>query len=311
MAPVSPATTPRAGRHRKLHARGSGSLPVDAIDLHAHTVVSDGTLTPRALVRLAFERGLSALAVTDHDHVGGIAEARDEGLRLGVEIVSGIELSVEHEGLDVHLLGHLVDETSPALLARLASLRAAREARAARMVERLRALGVAIRLEDVAREAGGAGNALGRPHVARAMMRAGAVATIEEAFERYLASGRPAYVPKAKLGAAEAIALVHAAGGVATLAHPVTLPEDRREPVVRAFADAGLDGLETDHSKHGPDDARRFRAWARELGLVATGGSDFHGDNKPGVELGTGLDGNVRVTRATLDELKKRARRRS
>lgn len=278
------------------------------IDLHAHTNVSDGTLSPAQLVELAAREGLRALAVTDHDHVGGLAEAREAGARLGVEVVAGIELSVTHPSGEFHLLGYLFDDQDPALLRELEDLRNHRAGRAARIVERLRAQGVDVALEDVAREASAqAGGSIGRPHVARALMRKGLVRSVEEAFDRWLADGKPAAVPKRKMEAREAIRMLHAAGGVAVLAHPVTLAPEARDRVVRDLAALGLDGVEVVHSKHGPEDAQRFRDLARELGLAATGGSDFHGENKPDVKLGSGRDGNVSVEMPVLDALRRRA----
>lgn len=288
------------------------------IDLHAHTDVSDGTLSPEALARAAHEAGLVALAVTDHDHVGGVEAARREGARLGLEVVTGIELSAEEPGArEVHVLGYLLDERDPALLTRLASLRETRERRAELMVERLQALGVEVTLDDVQTAAGGAEKAragsrsVGRPHVARALMARGVVASVQEAFDRYLAEGRPAYVPKEKLSGAEAIQLIHGAGGVAVLAHPATLPEEVREPLVRRLAALGLDGVEVVHSKQGPEERARLAALAVELDLVPTGGSDFHGSVKPDVMLGSGRDGNVSVGVDTLDALKRRKAERS
>lgn len=272
------------------------------VDLHAHTVVSDGTLAPADLVALARRTGLAALAVTDHDHLGGVAEAREAGARLGVEVVAGVELSVAHASGDVHLLGYLVDEQDAALLGRLERLRDARAQRAVRIVERLQAAGVPVTLADLAQEAPLQGGAVGRPHVARALVRRGHAASIQDAFDRYLADGRPGAVPKEKLSARDAIALVRGAGGVAVLAHPVTLPEAAREPLLRELAALGLGGVEVDYPKH--DDAlrARLRGLAEELGLVATGGSDYHGANKPDVALGM-----VDVDYAVLDALRRRA----
>lgn len=281
------------------------------VDLHAHTTVSDGTLSPTQLVELAARSGLVALAVTDHDHVGGIEEARRAGARLGVEIVPGIELSVTHSAGDVHVLGYLFDPQHPGLLAALEELRLHREGRAARIVEALQAHGVPVTMEDVAREAmASQGGSVGRPHVARALMRRGLVASIEEAFDRWLADGRPGAVPKRRLTAQEAFALVHEAGGVAVLAHPVTLPAAARVGTIRELAALGLDGIEVWHSKHTRDDAADFLALAQETGLVATGGSDFHGENKPDVALGRGKGDNVAVGVEVLEALVRRARAR-
>jgi predicted metal-dependent phosphoesterase TrpH len=266
-------------------------------DLHAHTTESDGTLSPTRLVELAAREGLAALAVTDHDTLGALPEARAAGARLGVEVVPGVELSVAHPlAGDVHLLGYFVRET-PRFGARLAGLRDARARRGERIVEKLRALGVDVAMEDVEKAP-----AVGRPHVARALMRKGVVASVQEAFDRYLAEGRPAFVPKEKLDAAEAIGLVHEAGGVAVLAHAGILPERARGPLVRELAALGLDGLEVLHPKNGPEVRERLKGWCGELRLVETGGSDFHGESKPDVRLGM-----ERVSLAALDALRERA----
>jgi len=273
-------------------------------DLHAHSTVSDGTLAPAAVVALAAQAGLEGLALTDHDHVGGLAEAQEAGRRLGVEVIAGIELSAEDaQAGELHLLGYFVDPRDGALLARIASLRDMRARRGAAMVERLRAAGVAITLDEVAREVA-PGAALGRPHVARVLVARGHARDVQDAFDRWLADGRPGYVPKERLTPRDAIALVHAAGGAAVLAHAVTVAESEREGLVRRLAAVGLDGIEVAHSKHGPKERATFAAWAKELGLVATGGSDFHGANKPDVALGS-----VRVERETIDALRSRARR--
>lgn len=282
------------------------------VDLHAHTVVSDGTVAPAQLVRLAKAKGLVALAVTDHDHVGGIEEAMEEGRRIGVEVVPGIELSVEDpECGELHVLGYLFDPEDPALLNKLELLRNARLSRGARIVERLRQHGLDVTLQDVAREArSDEGASLGRPHVARVLMAKGYVASVQEAFDKWLGEGRRGYVPKDRLAPQDALLLVHNAGGVAVLAHAVTVDASKRAALVRKLAAMGLDGVEVQHSKHGEAERRELQALADELGLVATGGSDFHGENKPGVELGTGREGNVRTTREVLDALKTRAAKR-
>jgi len=273
------------------------------VDLHAHTTVSDGTLSPAELVRLAAQRGLVALAVTDHDHVGGLAEAAREGARLNVEIVPGIELSVtDPEAGELHLLGYLFDPAHAPLLARLDALREGRLARGARIVAALRAHGVEITLDEVLQ---GASGALGRPHVARVLVEKGRAASVQDAFDRWLADGRPAFVPKEKLSPQEGLALVHDAGGVCSLAHAVTVPAAKRGALVRKLAKLGLDAVEVQHSKHGEAERREMQALADELGLAVSGGSDYHGANKPAVELGS-----VRVEESVLAALKTRAARR-
>lgn len=293
---------PRHFRMRGTHERAGGCRRVRRVDLHCHTVVSDGTLTPTELVQRARLKGLAAIAVTDHDHLGGLREAWAAGARIGVEVVAGVELSVAHEAGDVHLLGYLVDAEDRALLGRLERLRDVRARRAQLIVAKLQDLGVAIDLEDVAREVASDDQAIGRPHVARALVKRGHASSIQDAFDQWLADGRPAAVPKEKLSAREAIDLVRRAGGVAVLAHAVTLPEDAREPLLRELAKLGLGGVEVDYPKHDAALRAQLRAMADELGLVATGGSDYHGANKPDVELGM-----VDVDHAVIDELRSRA----
>ena len=301
-------------------ARGPGRVAGRRIDLHSHTVVSDGTLTPTQLVELAARKGLAAIAITDHDHTGALDEARRAGERLGVEIVPGVELSVAYEKGDVHLLGYLLDPDEPRLAARLAEFRETRARRGVEIVAKLRALGVDVTLEDVGGLAASGGTpargpptpppqSIGRPHIARALVEKGIVASVQEAFEKWLADDGPAYVPKAKLAAAEAAALVHGAGGVAVLAHPGLIREGGMTRVVRALAALGLDGVEVEHPRHTSDTRRTLRALAKELDLVETGGSDFHGENKPDVDLGYGVGGNIDVREVTLAELKTRAAR--
>jgi predicted metal-dependent phosphoesterase TrpH len=264
------------------------------IDLHAHTTASDGSLTPTELVALARERGLRALGVTDHDTVGGVEEAVAAGRLTGVEVVPGIELSVDYPHGQFHLLGYFIDPRSAVLSDRLTALQENRRTRNTRMLERLQALGLPLTLEDVVREAGG--GQIGRPHMALALVRQGVVASTQEAFDRYLADGRPGHVPKLKLPPEEAIPLIHAAGGRAVLAHPYSL----RFPDTAAFdveiarlREAGLDGLEAYYSQHTPEQTARFLALAARVGLLVTGGSDFHGRSKPHVHLGVVHDGQA------------------
>lgn len=279
------------------------------MDLHTHSTASDGTLAPTALVELAARKGLAAIALTDHDSLAALDEARRAGLRLGVEVVAGVELSLTHAGCDVHLLAYFVDPAEPRLATRLARLREVRAKRGERIVEKLRALGVDVTFEDVARHAGA--GAVGRPHVARALVEKRIVASVSEAFDRWLGDGRPAFVEKEKLDAEEALGLVHGARGVAVLAHPGLLPEASRYKILRDLATLGMEGVEVEHSRHSSEERRRLRDIANELRLVTTGGSDFHGENKPEVDLGYGVGGNVRVTTATLEALRARATARA
>ena len=241
------------------------------IDLHSHSIASDGALAPADVVRAARDAGLGAIALTDHDTIGGIAEATATARELGVRVVPGCELSAYDGDIEVHLLAlHIADED--ALAASLALFQRERVDRAQAMVERLTHLGAPVSMEDVMREA--AGGAVGRPHVARALVRAGHVADQRAAFDRFLANGRPAYVPKPRLLASDAIDLAHSAGALAVWAHPARL--GTRERVVR-LASHGLDGIELLHPSHTPQEIERYGRFATELGLVPSGGSDWHG----------------------------------
>ena len=281
----------------------------ERFDFHTHTCVSDGSLTPTELVRRAAANGVTGIALTDHDTVDGIAEARAEGERCGIEVLGGIELSVnEADGSRaMHILGLGLEDPAP-LRARLEALRRSREERAARIVGHLRRNGVALELAAV--EAQAAGGAVGRPHVARALVELGAVRDVDEAFTRWLRRGRPAFEPNAELSAREAIEMVHAAGGVAVLAHPPLSGGVDSPGGLAAFVERlvplGLDGLEIWHPSHKPTVARRLRRIAAAHGLLETGGSDFHGADRPDVEVGRGRGGKLRIGRDVRDALERR-----
>lgn len=275
------------------------------IDLHTHSTASDGTYSPAELVRLAKEVGLSALALTDHDTVEGLKEALAEARELGMTFVPGVEISVKFEGPGhCHILGYFVDPDSSVLTETLDLLQKARGERNRKMVARLQALGVDITLEELEELAEGE---IGRPHFATLLVKKGVVKSVEEAFERYLRKGAPAYVPKARLTAEEAFSAIKSAGGLVVLAHPIHLrlsPEDL-DRYVAELKTLGLDGIEAYYTEH----SREFTALCLEMAgrydLVPTGGSDFHGHNKPDIKLGRGF-GNLRVP----DECYERLRRR-
>ncbi|HTO68721.1 MAG TPA: PHP domain-containing protein [Myxococcota bacterium] len=279
-------------------------------DFHTHTRASDGSETPTELLRRAAANKVVCLAVTDHDTIDGVAEARDAGARAGVEVLAGIELSVnEADGVrTLHVLGLGLDDGHPALRARLAELRSSRESRAARIVGHLRAAGIALELAAV--EAHARGGSVGRPHVARALVDAGAARDVEDAFARWLRRGRPGYEPNAALSAREAIALVHAAGGVAVLAHPplsggIDAPGGL-DAFVERLVPLGLDGLEVWHPNHKPAQTRRLRRLAETHALLETGGSDFHGADRPEIDVGRGRAGKLCVGRDVRDALEAR-----
>jgi len=275
-------------------------------DLHMHTIHSDGTLTPRALVNLAKQKGLACVALTDHDTLSGVEEAQEEGNRIGIEVISGVEISVKFEPGTMHILGFFVDRNSKALHDGLALIQDARRARNPMIVEKLRAQGVEISLEEVKRESGG--DQIGRPHFARVLVKKRFVKDFEEAFNKYLAKGAPAYVDKRKLTSREALSMIEEAGGLAALAHPKYLKldsePDQFEKTIERLKQEGMKGLEVYSSCQSRAEAARYRKTAERLGLVITGGSDFHGANRPQVSLGWLGDG-VKLSYETVDQMKK------
>jgi predicted metal-dependent phosphoesterase TrpH len=241
------------------------------VDLHMHSTASDGSRSPADVVRAARKASLTAIALTDHDSVSGLAEARAAGAEVGVRVVNGVELSAVEGEIETHLLGlHLQD--TDVLARRLADLRDMRSRRARQIVERLNGLGVAVALEDVLAQAGT--GVVGRPHVARAMIAEGWAVDARDAFDRYLGAGRPAYVPKEQLSMQEAIAMVHDAGGLAVLAHPGAGGTRERIEALRAL---GLDGIEVKHPSHSSSDTSRLRGLCEQFEMVMSGGSDWHG----------------------------------
>jgi 3',5'-nucleoside bisphosphate phosphatase len=266
------------------------------VDLHAHSTASDGTQAPAALVSRARQAGLAAVAITDHDTLAGAPEALAEGERLGIDVVCGTELSAVEGDDELHLLALHVSDVAR-LQGELESIRGMRVARAEEMVAKLGALGVQVSMEDVLKEA--AGGAVGRPHVARAMIARGSVRDMREAFDRWIGGGRPAYVPKAQLPVAEAIRLAHESGAIAVAAH---LGGRGTREYVEGLRRAGLDGLEVRHPSHSADDIARLGALADHYGMVKSGGSDWHGANEGPRALGV-----MQVPRTWLDQQRERA----
>jgi 3',5'-nucleoside bisphosphate phosphatase len=259
------------------------------IDLHTHSNRSDGTFTPAEVVRLAAERDLQVVALTDHDTTDGLAEALATGLDVGVEVVPGVEFSAEFDGTSVHVLCYWMDPEDTELQLELRRLREDRFRRGELMVAKLHGLGLPIDFERVRAIAGDA--TIVRPHIAQAMVEAGVVATEKEAFERYIGDGRPAYVAKHALDPVDAVGLIAAAGGVCALAHPGMWGDQSSVPdeLIERMAAAGMRGLEVDHPDHTPEMRERYRDIAGRLGLIATGGSDCHGTRYDPVRLGTSL----------------------
>jgi predicted metal-dependent phosphoesterase TrpH len=246
----------------------------DFIDLHSHSTASDGQYPPAEVAAKAGAAGVRVWGLTDHDTVAGQEEARGAALRLGMRFVTGIELSCFLDRREVHMLGHFIDPRHRAMRDFEDLLAEQRRIRMGEIVTRLAELGVVIQEEAVVKFSGG--KTFGRPHVARAMVEAGAVSSVKEAFDRYLGEGKPAYVQRYRLEAAEAVRLVNGAGGVLTLAHPGVNGMERGE-VVRLRA-LGLAGIEVDHPEHDPSLREKYRRLAEECDLVPTAGSDYHGE---------------------------------
>jgi len=270
-------------------------------DLHMHSRHSDGTDEPARIVVLAAAAGLQAVSLTDHDSIDGLQEASEAGKRLGVRVIAGAELSAEFQGHEVHLLAYGFDPLAPALRRVLQEVRRARARRIARMVEQLNQLGIPLTMSMVG--GGDKGVALGRPHVADALVRTGAVATFQEAFDRYLNQGRPAFVPRALFSLASVRTATVESGGALVLAHPhLNLSSGN----IHALVDSGIDGLETAHPRLKPSQSRELAKLAEERGLLATGGSDYHGERR---ELGR--VGSVRVSLEIVDRIAQVASRRA
>ena len=272
------------------------------VDLHTHTTTSDGSDSPHQLVEQAAALGLTAVAITDHDTTQGLEEAEEAASVAGIELVKGVELSLDWRGGAMHMLVLLVGD-SDLLQSRLAPVRRARTRRNLQIAEHLRSLGMRITMEEVNQE-GGEGT-LGRPHFASLLAKKGYVADIPEAFRRYLGKGCPAYAQRYRLGSAEAIELAHAVGGVAVLAHPLTLGVEGGElsELLSELAGQGMDGMEAYYGAYEPPTRQTLRTLARLHGLIPTGGSDYHGRFKPQIGLGVGR-GDLTVPDRVLEELK-------
>ncbi len=276
-----------------------------AIDLHVHTTASDGTLSPAAVVCYAQNRGLEAIAVTDHDTVAGLAEAVAAGSQLGFEVVPGVEISAEFPSGALHILGYYIDFTNASLLHRLSVLQNARAERNPKIVCKLQALGVDISFEEVVQEAGG--GLVGRPHFAQVLLKKGYVKSLQEAFDKFLKKGAPAYEEKFRFPPKEALSMILDAGGIPVLGHPVTLHcnGDQLAAQVREWKQQGLQGIEVYYSDHDAAQTGQYLTLARTCGLIATGGSDFHGSMIKGIELGIGR-GNLDIPYRILQELKQK-----
>ncbi|SMD04652.1 hypothetical protein SAMN02746065_12430 [Desulfocicer vacuolatum DSM 3385] len=270
------------------------------IDLHIHSSASDGTCSPEEIVDQARELGLKAIAIADHDTIDGVCRVMDTGIPQSLEFMTGIEISASpldrmNGGGSFHILGYGFSIYDNFLHKTLETLQQARENRNPRIIEKLQQTGIDISLGDVEKICGN--GQMGRPHIALALMEKNVVATFDEAFDRYLATGRPAHVDKARLSCQDAIQLIKRAGGVAVLAHPGLISPPDTYPMGELIDDLvamGLDGIEAHHTDHSEEQTRYFEKMAQNRGLLVTGGSDFHGDMKPEVQMGRGT-GNLHI----------------
>ena len=274
------------------------------IDLHVHSTASDGTDSPASLVEQAAKLGLAAIAVTDHDSVGGVAEAVEAGRALGVEVVPGIEVSSDYLDNNVHILGYFIDPASPELRPVLDWVATERNERNEKIVANLAAAGYDISMDELRQTYPGA--VLGRPHFCEFLMKKGHIASVKEGFDTLLGTGKPFYLPKRRISIEKAVEVIRAAGGVPVLAHPVMYGYDR-EGLGRLFdtvAALGIRHMEAYYSENTPEDETWLLAEAERRGFGVTGGSDYHGSRKLHIRLGSGC-GNLRVPESLLEELKK------
>jgi 3',5'-nucleoside bisphosphate phosphatase len=277
------------------------------IDLHVHSNISDGTLTPTEVIQLAVKNKLSAIALTDHDTLAGIDEAEEAAnkeMEMGylIRVIPGIEISVLYNKKDIHILGLFVDKNNRILLNALEEARIKRDERNVKMTANLRAVGIDITIEKLRAEEGDA--VLTRAHFAKFMVKHGMVKSNQDAFAKYLNDDSPYYVPREYLSPEEAISFIHQAGGLAVLAHPLLYKYDQAgtENMVEYLAGQGLDGLEAIYSSNMGLEEGRMIHLANKFGLVITGGSDFHGANKPDLDLGVGR-GNLKIPYSILEKL--------
>jgi hypothetical protein len=268
--------------------------PSSPIDLHIHSTASDGTLSPAEIIALALRLRLGAIAITDHDSIAGSREALLGGVPNELGFLTGVEISADPPASyagpgSIHILGYGLRLDDPELNRALEKLQDARKDRNPEIIARLNKLGISIRIEEVANEAGD--GQPGRPHIAKLLVKKGIVKTVDAAFDRYLGNGKPAYVDKFRIESSHAIELINAAGGIPVLAHPCLLElenDEQLDDILREMMSMGLKGLEVYFPQHSPEQTRRYAALARRHDLFMTGGTDFHGDIQPEIQMGVG-----------------------
>lgn len=272
------------------------------VDLHTHSTASDGTLSPTELVKAAKEAGLVAVALTDHDTVAGLPEALEAGRRYGIEVIPGCELSVSYDKGIMHIVGLWIDHNSAHLSKAFNKLLNARDIRNRRLAEKLDEVGCSVTLDEVESLSHGT---LGRPHFAQALVQHGYAESIDDAFDKFLGKNGKAYVPKVKISPKEGIELLNKAGATAVLAHPflLGLDDSEIESEILRLKEYGLDGMEVYYTSHTPQMTAFYKHLVKKIGILPSGGSDFHGEVKPDIRLGKGT-GKLFVHHSVLDDLK-------
>ena len=274
------------------------------VDLHLHTTASDGVLSPSGVVRYAKAKGLQAIAITDHDTIEGCEEGLSEGERIGFEVIPGIEISAEYSPGSMHILGFFLDIHHPLLNERLEYLQKARAERNPKMVARLNQLGIEVTYEEVLKASGG--GQVGRPHFANVLLEKKVVRSFQEAFDRFLKKGAPAYVDKFRFTSKEALHFINEAGGVAVLAHPNTLGVNgysELEKLIVRLADEGLKGIEVYYPEHSAVEVAQYKTLADRYSLVSTGGTDYHGIEKNELDIGVGR-GEMKLPYSIVEKIK-------
>jgi predicted metal-dependent phosphoesterase TrpH len=273
------------------------------VDLHTHSTASDGSLSPQELVRYAKKKGAAAISLTDHDTVEGLEEALTAGQEQDLEVIPGLEISAQYKGGTMHILGYYIDPSDLDLNRELSRLQQARKERNPKIVEKLQALGIPITFDQVKALAKGQ---VGRPHIARVLFELGAVSSSKEAFQKYLTKGALAYVEKFRFSPQESISLIHRAGGIPVLAHPFTLNCSSirdLKVLVNDLKSKGLYGMEVFYPEHTAEQTRDYLSLVRELDLLYTGGTDYHGNNREKTDLLTG-HGNLKIPYEVVENLK-------
>jgi predicted metal-dependent phosphoesterase TrpH len=279
-------------------------MPMGYVDLHLHTTASDGVLSPAEIVRYAKAKGLQAIAITDHDTIEGCEEGLTEGERIGFEVIPGIEISAEHSPGSMHILGFFLDIHHPLLNERLEYLQKARAERNPKIVAKLNQLGIELTYEEVLKASGG--GQVGRPHFANALLEKKYVRSFQEAFERFLKKGAPAYVDKFRFTSKEALHFIQEARGVAVLAHPNTLGLNgysELEKLILQLIEEGLKGIEVYYPEHSSSEVAQYKTLAERYGLLPTGGTDYHGMENNGLDIGTGR-GDMKLPYSIVQNLK-------